>query len=86
MSYPCEEFVLTNSSSIENMRGIVLSFCVKVIGGVISRLWRELLHRAGIENTCLHNLWCSYWRLSGTNLHIIGKSLEHKLQYRYMPA
>ena len=45
------------------------------------RPWRELLHRAGIENTCLHDLrrtMGSYKAISGTSLHIIGKSLGHK--------
>ena len=45
------------------------------------RPWRELLHRAGIENLRLHDLrrtMGSYQAISGTSLHIIGKSLGHK--------
>lgn len=45
------------------------------------RPWRELLHRAGIKNLRLHDLrrtMGSYQAISGTSLHIIGKSLGHK--------
>ena len=45
------------------------------------RPWQELLRRAGIENLRLHDLrrtMGSYQAISGSSLHIIGKSLGHK--------
>jgi integrase len=45
------------------------------------RPWQDLLARAGIENLRLHDLrrtQGSYQAITGSSLHIIGKSLGHK--------